>query len=67
MKDLYIISEDGITQYRNNGGCFERKALYNDQKNWEGVSGINSLEELVNESKKDGFLVAYSLKSALEI
>jgi hypothetical protein len=31
-------SEDGITIWRENGGCIERKALYDGRNVWEYVS-----------------------------
>ncbi len=35
----YQISEDGVVQWRNNGGCVERKFLYVENPKWENVSG----------------------------
>lgn len=31
-------SDDGLTIWRNNGGCIERKALYDGRNVWEYVS-----------------------------
>lgn len=46
MKNLgYEINEDGITQYRLNGGCTERKSFYASNI-WENVSGILSIPNL---------------------
>lgn len=40
MKNLgYQISEDGATQWRNNGGCIERKFHFVANPQWENVSG----------------------------
>ncbi len=68
MKYLYIISDDGIMQYRNNGGCFERKALYNNQKKWENVAlAGQSLVSFGNECLENGYKIAHSLKEAKKI
>jgi len=31
----YEISEDGRTEWRNNGGCIERRAMHSGNNKWE--------------------------------
>ena len=53
IKNLgYEIGEDGKTQWRNNGGSIERRALYAGQKKWETVAVPSdfSLEKFCAES-----------------
>jgi len=39
MKNLGVqLSDDGKTEWRNNGGCIERKALYAQTPQWENVT-----------------------------
>lgn len=51
------INEDGKTEWRNNGGCIERRALYHGNE-WEDVAGPETprtSDELREQCVKGGF------------
>lgn len=55
MKKLgYQICEDGKTEWRNNGGIIERRALYAGNTNWETVA-VNSDFNLKKFCKAGGY------------
>lgn len=57
MKNMgYQISEDGVTQWRNNGGVIERRALYASGQ-WEMVAAPcpASADELRAECERGGY------------
>ena len=64
MKNLgYEIGCDGITQWRNNGGIIERRALYANQKDYESVA-VPSNFNLQEFCKEGGYKFTKTLKEA---
>lgn len=65
MKQLgYEINEDGIIQYRNNGGIIERKFLYAYTPVWETVGGLERPFDLKKHCQKYGWGFCKTLKEA---
>ena len=46
------IGEDGATEWRNNGGCIERWALYSGKERWEDVAETPETPHTAKELKK---------------
>ena len=48
----FQISEDGKTEWRNNGGIIERRFLYSSSNDWEIVAEDGELPHTARELKK---------------